>query len=158
MSNDNNQIAGVIAFPPLIFAAFLAGGLLVHLIYPVDISKSAWFALRYAGVMMLAVSGVLALWASRTMRRENTPVSPGKPTTAIVTAGPFRYTRNPMYVSLMLLYGGIALMMNSSWIIVLIAAMYATFDRGVVRREERYLEQKFGEEYLRYKGNVRRWI
>lgn len=92
------------------------------------------------------------------MRRAGTNVDPYHPTTAIVEAGPYRYTRNPLYVGMALIYSGISARANALPAALLLPAVLHLVDRGVIRREERYLEGKFGDEYLRYKGRVRRWI
>ena len=76
----------------------------------------------------------------------------------LVTAGIYRLSRNPMYVSLALVYLGIACWVNSVWILLLTVAVLVVVDQGIIKREEQYLEQKFGGEYLRYKSEVRRWI
>jgi protein-S-isoprenylcysteine O-methyltransferase Ste14 len=92
------------------------------------------------------------------MRRAGTNVLPSQPTLSIVTDGPFRFTRNPLYVAGSLLYLGLTLIFNSVWPLVLFVPMLVVLDRGVIRREERYLEGKFGDVYLAYKARVRRWF
>ncbi|HKH13010.1 MAG TPA: isoprenylcysteine carboxylmethyltransferase family protein, partial [Rubrobacter sp.] len=87
-----------------------------------------------------------------------TNVNPSRPTTAIVQAGPYRYTRNPLYVGMVVMYAGFAARANALPAALLLPVALHLVDRGVVRREERYLEDKFGGEYLRYEGRVRRWI
>ncbi len=94
----------------------------------------------------------------REMKRAQTNVDPRKPTTAIVAEGPYRYTRNPLYVGMTLIYAGISALANALPPVLLLPAVFAVMRRGVIEREERYLERKFGDEYLRYKGQVRRWI
>jgi len=81
-----------------------------------------------------------------------------EPTTAIVVHGPYRFTRNPMYVSLVGLYAGVTLFVNSAWPLILLPAVVLLVRRQVIAREEAYLEAKFGEEYRAYKARVRRWI
>ena len=81
-----------------------------------------------------------------------------EPTTAIVVHGPYRFTRNPMYVSLVGLYAGVTLFVNSAWPLILLPAVVLLVQRQVIAREEAYLEAKFGEEYRAYKARVRRWI
>jgi protein-S-isoprenylcysteine O-methyltransferase Ste14 len=76
----------------------------------------------------------------------------------IVVEGPYRFTRNPLYVASALIYAGIAVRLNGLWAALLLPLVLGVVDRGVIEREERYLERKFGEEYLRYKAQVRRWI
>jgi protein-S-isoprenylcysteine O-methyltransferase Ste14 len=77
---------------------------------------------------------------------------------ALVVDGPFRFTRNPLYLSLTLLYSGTALLLNLLWVVLLLPIALVIMQFGVISREERYLEKKFGQEYLRYKTRVRRWI
>jgi protein-S-isoprenylcysteine O-methyltransferase Ste14 len=97
-------------------------------------------------------------WFFWTLRSAGTPVSPEKPVSSLVTTGPFRYTRNPGYLSMAVIYTGIASLANALWAILFLPAALAVIRRGVIEREERYLERKFGEEYLRYKAQARRWI
>jgi len=92
------------------------------------------------------------------MMRAGTNVDPTQPATVLVVDGPFKYTRNPLYLSLTLLYAGIAILVNSLWTMLLLPVVLVVMRKGVVDREERYLARKFGEQYLRYKASVRRWI
>jgi protein-S-isoprenylcysteine O-methyltransferase Ste14 len=92
------------------------------------------------------------------MKRAGTNVRPDQPSLAIVTDGPFRFTRNPMYVATTGLYLGITLLVNTLWPLMLLPPMLAVLDLGVVRREERYLEAKFGEPCRTHRARVRRWV
>lgn len=92
------------------------------------------------------------------MKAAGTNVNPGLPTTAVVSTGPFRYTRNPLYLSALGLYLGAAPATNTVWLLVLLIPLVLILDVGIVRREERYLEAKFGEPYRAYKKQVRRWV
>ncbi len=150
------KTAGVIAPPPLIYAAGLAAGFLFHMAFPFHIPSSAVPAVL--GLCLIGTGILLAVAGFRAMSRVDTHVDPFKPTTALATDGPFRFTRNPLYLSLTLLYGGIALLVNVPWAILFLPIVLLIMRRGVIDREERYLEQKFGEDYLRYKRNVRRWF
>lgn len=94
----------------------------------------------------------------RRFRRAGTPFDVRKPASALITEGPYRFSRNPSYVSLTLLYLGIGILLNNGWILILVAPVFLVMDLWVVRREERHLEAKFGEEFLRYKAAVRRWL
>lgn len=147
---------GIIAPPPLIYAAGLAGGLLFHAALPLHVPSSTFAAVL--GLCLIGTGVLLAAAGFRAMSRVGTHVDPFKPTTALATDGPFRFTRNPLYLSLTLLYGGIALFANLPWAILFLPIVLLIMRRGVINREERYLEQKFGEAYLRYKRNVRRWF
>lgn len=148
---------GVIVFPPLLFTGTLLLGLGIHLLWPMRLAATT-FSIRIVGVVLVVVSGVLSSWASRTMRRAGTNVLPSKPTLSIVSDGPFRFSRNPLYIAGSLLYLGLTLIFNSAWPLALFVPMLIVLDRGVVRREERYLETKFGDDYRAYKTRVHRWL
>src|SRR5262245_5892949 len=94
----------------------------------------------------------------RTMQAAGTNVNPALPTTAIVTSGPFRFSSNPLYLALTLLYLGLTLAFNTWWGIVVLVPVLIIMHRGVVLREKRYLEHKFGETYRRYRSKVRRYL
>ncbi len=112
----------------------------------------------YLGLALIAVAIVLAGFCIRAFWRRKTSVDPYKPVTALVVEGPFRYSRNPMYVALALLYLGIAVYFGQVWALLLLPFALATVHYGVIVREESYLERKFGQDYLAYKSRVRRWI
>ena len=97
-------------------------------------------------------------WFEWAMRRAGTPTNPYKPVSHVATQGPFRYTRNPGYLAMATIYMGIASLANALWAVLLLPVALIVVQRGVIEREERYLERKFGEEYLRYKAQVSRWI
>jgi protein-S-isoprenylcysteine O-methyltransferase Ste14 len=146
---------GVIAPPPLIFVGALAVGFGLEALLP---SASLPGALRWlGGVLVLAGLTLMGSFVS-SFRRANTAVDPGKPTTAIVTSGPYRLTRNPGYLGMALVYTGIALLAGALWTLVALLPALAVIDRAVIAREERYLEAKFGQDYLAYKARVRRWV
>jgi protein-S-isoprenylcysteine O-methyltransferase Ste14 len=147
---------GVIAPPPLIYAAGLAAGLLANRLRPTPLLPGALS--KVLGWPLVAGGISLGLWGFREMRRAGTNVDPYHPTTAIVEAGPYAFTRNPLYVGMALVYAGVSARANALPAALLLPAVLHLVDRGVVKREERYLEGKFGEEYRRYKGRVRRWI
>jgi protein-S-isoprenylcysteine O-methyltransferase Ste14 len=92
------------------------------------------------------------------MRDADAPVRTDKPVPRLTTDGPFRYTRNPGYLSLAMIYAGIAVLRNALWVILLLPLVLFVIQREVIGREERYLERTFGEEYLDYKTRVRRWV
>ena len=159
MSEDPHNGAdnpGVIAPPPLIYAGALAAGLLVNRLRPAPflprgISRVLGLTLTVGGVL-------LGIWGFREMRRAGTNVDPYHPATAIVDEGPYRFTRNPIYVGFTLVYGGISALANALPPILLLPGVIAVMRKGVIEREERYLERKFGDRYLRYKARVRRWV
>jgi protein-S-isoprenylcysteine O-methyltransferase Ste14 len=101
---------------------------------------------------------MLGFTAFRTMREAGTTPDPRQPVTTIVTSGPFQLSRNPIYLSMALLYSGIALLTNALWPMLLLPFVLRIMNRGVIDREEQYLERKFGEKYVEYKLQVRRWL
>lgn len=150
--------ANVVVFPPLPYLLSVIAGVLLHLLWvPVRLFPEAW--LGHAIGWPLAVAAMLlALWALRTMRSAGENPSVHRPTGAIVAAGPYAFTRNPMYASMTLLCFGIASIFNTLWPVILLPAPLMIVQYGVIHREERYLERKFGEEYTRYRARVRRWL
>jgi len=156
MPNDEQDKAGVIAPPPLIYLGALIFGLLLSRRFPIPflprrMARGLGWPLLGGGVLLLG-------WFEWAMRRAGTPTNPYKPSSSIVTEGPFRYTRNPAYLSMTMIYAGGAALASASWAILLLPIALVVIRYGVIEREERYLEGKFGEEYLRYKASVRRWV
>ncbi|MFN8179720.1 MAG: isoprenylcysteine carboxylmethyltransferase family protein [bacterium] len=148
--------AHVAVFPPALFLGAMVVGLLLHWRQPIHPLPS-WPA-RGIGAALFIGSAVLAQWGKRLMIRAGTNVRPDEPTTAIVTEGPFRYSRNPLYVATVGVYLGVALLVNGLWPVVLVVPAILVLQWGVITREERYLAAKFGEPYLAYKKRVRRWL
>jgi protein-S-isoprenylcysteine O-methyltransferase Ste14 len=148
--------AGVIAFPPLILACYVAVGGAAHWLQPIPLLPM--LPARVLGIVLLIAAGAQALWASRIMKRAGTNVRPSLPTTAIVVAGPYTYTRNPMYLSLCTVFTGLSLLCNDALMLLFLPLLVLTLHFGVIKREERYLTAKFGASYLDYQRQVRRWI
>jgi protein-S-isoprenylcysteine O-methyltransferase Ste14 len=147
---------GVIAPPPLIFLAGLAVGFGLEALLPGSSLPDA-LAWIVGGALVLAGLALLGSFVGA-FRRERTAVDPYSATTAIVTDGPYRLTRNPGYLGMALVYVGIAVLSQALWVLLPLPVVLAIVDRGVIAREERYLEGKFGQEYLDYRSRVRRWI
>lgn len=156
MSDTSNDRPDLIAPPPLIYAGALAIGWLLQRLMPIDILPRR--PARALGAGLIGLNFLVGVPAFLAMRRARTAVNPMRPTTAIVTAGPYRYTRNPIYLSFAVLYTGIALLANAVWALLFLPGVLVAVTRGVIEREERYLEGKFGAEYTDYKARVRRWI
>ena len=158
MANDNElpDNPGVIAPPPLIYAGPLAVGLLLNLKFPLRFMPRKVAAIL--GVTLIGASVALVSQAFQRMRRAGTNVNPTEPATVLVTEGPFKFTRNPLYLSLTLFYAGVATLVNALWAMLMLPAVLFVVNRGVIDREERYLERRFGELYTQYKERVRRWI
>jgi protein-S-isoprenylcysteine O-methyltransferase Ste14 len=115
-------------------------------------------ALQVAGAILVLVSGGVVRWAFVTMKRGDTSASPRKPSVMLATDGPFKLSRNPVYVAMTGLYLGAALVGNSLWPFVFAVPLLIVMHHGVVLREERHLTEQFGEAYLRYKSRTRRWL
>jgi protein-S-isoprenylcysteine O-methyltransferase Ste14 len=156
MPSDEQDKAGVIAPPPMIYLGSLVFGLLLNRRFPVTFLPRK--IARHFGWPLLGGGVLLMGWFEWAMRRADTPTNPYKPVSHVVTQGPFRHTRNPGYLAMATIYMGIASLANALWAVLLLPVALIVVQRGVIEREERYLERKFGEEYLRYKAQVRRWI
>ncbi|HYM70600.1 MAG TPA: isoprenylcysteine carboxylmethyltransferase family protein [bacterium] len=148
--------AGVVARPPLIYLAAVVVGFVLRALAPTPFFPRA---LGYQlGAILILIAVALLLWGVREMRRAGTSESTAVPTSALVTTGPFRLSRNPLYVSLTLCYLGTMIAAQALWGLALAVVVLAVMRRGVIDREERYMERRFGAEYLRYKERVRRWM
>ena len=150
--------AGVIAPPPVLYGAALIVAESAHALHPFRIAAPPAGVVRLAGVTLLACGLLLSVAVMRVFGRAGTPVPPYRPTTRLVIVGPYRYSRNPDYVGQTLMYVGIALVTNSWWPLLLLPVVLLLVQHGVVRREERYLERKFGQQYRDYASTVRRWL
>jgi protein-S-isoprenylcysteine O-methyltransferase Ste14 len=155
-ASDNS---GVRIFPPAIFLAGIGAGFLLQWLWPIPIAPDGLLlAVRIAGGLVMVLWLGLNIWALATFVRAGTTPNPTRPTTALTFNGPYRFTRNPMYLSLAFLQVGVALLANALWPLVLAIPVLWLVKRIVIDREENYLERKFGEEYLAYKRRVRRWL
>ena len=153
---DERDNPGIRVPPPLIYVGPLILGLMLdrrrHLPFlPRVVARGLGFSLLGGGA-------VLNAWFLRTIRKTDVPIRTDKPVPRLTTEGPFRYSRNPSYLALAMIYAGIASVRNSLWAVLLLAPVVWVIGREVIGREERYLERAFGEEYLTYKGRVRRWV
>jgi protein-S-isoprenylcysteine O-methyltransferase Ste14 len=147
---------GVIARPPLILIFFVALGLALDWLMPAPFLPSA---VQYAaGGVLIASALVLAIAAMARFARAGTNIPTYLPATALVAAGPYRFSRNPIYVAMILLVLGIGVVLDGAWIVAIAVPFALVLRYGVVAREERYLEAKFGDSYRAYRARVRRWI
>lgn len=135
---------------PLVLARLLQSALVLPLL-PAGIARVA------AGLLFVAGIG-LCVWSIGLFRRFKTSLVPVKPSAALVLSGPYRFSRNPMYLGLLCLYLAAAFWLNLIWALVLAPAVVWIVQRVVIEKEERYLEHTFGEAYRQYKARVRRWI
>lgn len=157
IQNDN---PGVVVRPPRLYLAALALGLLVEFLLPSSLLDLNWLEphQRIIGTAFAACGFVLLSLCMMEFRRAGTNVPTNLPVTAIVEHGPYRFSRNPIYVALTIIYLGIAVAAKSAWVFGLIVPVLLIMRYGVVAREEAYRERKFGEAYLAYKERVRRWL
>jgi protein-S-isoprenylcysteine O-methyltransferase Ste14 len=156
MNEKRHDKPGVIAPPPLLYLVALVIGLIWHVLVPVRPLPTA--AARPLGGLMCIAGLAFAARARRVMRNAGTNINPYRPPTTLVCEGPFRISRNPLYVSVTALYVGVTLLVDALWPLVLLPPLLVVMRVGVIDREERYLEAKFGEAYLDYKARVRRWL
>lgn len=146
----------VLTFPPVIFIIFYAMGYVTDRAFPTDLATRD---IRYTiGGVLIAISVALAAWAVTRFIRAKTHVDVRRPATALVTDGPYRLSRNPMYLALTLFYAGFAVAFSMPITLALLIPCLALLHYGIISREERYLERKFGDEYRDYKTRVRRWF
>lgn len=157
MNHRDSRPLKLIAPPPVMYIGALLLGVGIHALAPISIFSATYIQVILAG-LFLVVSGIFARWAFLTMRRVGTTASPKKPSQALVTGGPFRISRNPIYVAMTGLYIGLAFLVNSAWPLILLVPLLMLMQWGVILREERYLSGKFGSEYTAYKAGVRRWL
>ena len=148
--------AGVLAPPPLIYLVPLILGLLFQPWHPIAVVGHRAAAPR--GVSFLVLGLVCHLSAVLTLRQARTSPKPWRPTTAVVKTGPYRFTRNPIYLGFSLVYISVGFWVNALWPFVLLPLVLLVVQVGVITREEAYLERHFGNEYREYRQRVRRWL
>ncbi len=153
---NEGDTPGLIARPPLIYLGSILVGLALHWLQPVAVVPAVWAA--PLGAPLILAAALVFLVSVRAFRGAGTPIQSVRPTTRIVRTGPYRFSRNPIYLAFTSLHLGVGLWVNSAWLLVTLLATLVLMSYGVIAREERYLERKFGDEYVRYKAAVRRWL
>ena len=144
--------------PPIIFFAFLCIAGVLEYWFELDYPKGPLGLRMTIALIVFTFSGYLALHAFVVLKRRGTYIDPNRPTTRIVDDGPFRISRNPMYLSLVLILFALSVLFISPWFFLSAMCLGLVFDRIAVLPEELYLEHKFGERYKEYKSKARRWI
>lgn len=147
---------GVRLHPPVIFAISILAGIGLHRAWPLAMPWEQHG--RVLAVCILAIVAVLAFWSLYEFFRARTDVRPDRPDSALITTGPYRYTRNPLYIGLSLVQLSAASWLNNLWVLLLLPLSIVVITKYAIAREERYLEKLFGQEYLHYKARVRRWL
>jgi protein-S-isoprenylcysteine O-methyltransferase Ste14 len=154
---DATNTANVIIRPPIAWAVAALAGLALNWLMPSRFVPAAIPA-RWLGAMVFAFALALFAWAIATVTRAGSNVPTSLPTTTIVDTGPYRLTRNPIYLGMVLGLIGLAIALNSLWQLLTLVPFALVIRYGVVAREEAYLERKFGDVYRRYRARVRRWL
>lgn len=148
--------ADIILLPPLIYLGGLVFGFIVESWLPTSFGNR--MPATALGVVLVAAGALLGAWGDLSMKRAGTSPFPWKPTKAIVDAGPYRFTRNPLYVAQALMHGGIAALGDSAWALAALVPVLVVVRYGVIKPEEEYLTRKFGDAYLAYTRRVGRWL
>ena len=156
MTAKTEDASGVRFPPPLIYVGGFVIGYLLDRAVPLTLTS--WPLGEPLGWALVAVGVALMGSAVMTFRRAGTSLNPAKPTTRVVVHGPYRFTRNPMYVGWVIVYLGCVLLPNTVWPLVSLPVVLVLISRAVIAKEERYLEAKFGDAYRAYKARVRRWL
>ena len=154
---DTTDTANVIIRPPIAWAVAVLAGLALNWLLPLPFVPATLLA-RSLGVMVFAFALALFAWAIATIIRAGSKVPTSRPTTTIVDSGPYQLTRNPIYLGMVLGLIGLAISLNSLWLLLTMVSFAFVIRYGVVAREEAYLERKFGDVYGRYCARVRRWL
>ena len=156
MSIRKSSGPGIPIPPPVIYMAAFAIGAGLNQLWPMPLLPGG---LRFiAGLAVILMGGLMMPIVIWRFHRARTTLEVWKPASALITEGPYRYSRNPIYIALTLLYLGIGILIDMGWVLILAAPVLLVINLWVVRGEERHLEARFGEEYLNYKATVRRWI
>ena len=156
MPNNEPDNPGIKVPPPLIYLLPLLFGLILDRKAHLPFLSSG--VVRIIGWPLIGCGALIGAWWRKTMREADAPVRTDRPVPRLATQGPFGYSRNPAYLSLVMIYAGISALKNSLWAILFLPLVVYVIGREVIGREERYLERTFGEEYLAYKASVRRWV
>jgi protein-S-isoprenylcysteine O-methyltransferase Ste14 len=157
MNPPESSTLKIIAPPPVLYLAAMFVACVLHMTTNTTLHRGDYFV-SILGILVFIASAVFARWAFITMKSAGTSASPRETSKNLTTFGPFKYSRNPIYVAMTGLYIGFALIINAIWPFVVLVPLLVVMQWGVILREEQYLALQFGEEYLNYKKNVRRWL
>ncbi len=153
----SSDVPDIVVLPPVLVGGMLLVGVLIHYaLWTVTLMPTV--LARVLGVVVFISAGVLAHFAHLAMKRVGTNILPTQPTLALATDGPYRFSRNPLYLAAIGVYLGVTLWVNGLAPLLLMLPMTTLLHWGIVLREERYLESKFGNAYQSYRMGVRRWL
>ena len=142
----------------MLFLLTLTGGAVVHARFPLRLGVPSFAIGMIAGTVTWLAAVAVASFALAELRKHRTPVEPGQRPTALVTSGVFAFTRNPLYLSLLLVATGLAFAVDALWLAISATLLWLLLDRAVILDEERLLEETFGDEYIAYTRRTRRWL
>jgi protein-S-isoprenylcysteine O-methyltransferase Ste14 len=157
MAEPAEDHADVRILPPLLFLGAIALGVLIQLALPLRFAESSGLR-ALAGLAVVGLGLAEVVWAFLTMRRTHQDPDPRTPSPELIPNGPYRYTRNPMYAGMTLIQAGLGVALGNLWILLLLVPTLFILQRGVIEKEEAYLERRFGDSYRRYRQSVRRWL
>ena len=149
--------ADVRILPPLLFLGSIALGVLLQLAIPLRFLEASGLRVPL-GLALVALGFAEGAWALVTMRRTHQDPDPRKPSPELIPGGPYRYSRNPMYGGMTLIQAGVGTALGNLWVLLLLVPTLFILQRGVIEKEEAYLERRFGDSYRRYRESVRRWL
>lgn len=151
----SEETSGVTLRPPFVYLTSILLGVLLQRLWPIGVVSQ--IPRLVVGIPLLIGSVGMFGWAVGALRRAGTGIRAFEPTTALVTTGPYRYSRNPIYLAFTLFQAGIGMAVNNAWVLAMLVPTVALIITQVIAREERYLERRIGAPYLQYKAFVRRW-
>jgi protein-S-isoprenylcysteine O-methyltransferase Ste14 len=153
----SRSTAGVLVPPPFVYLGAIAAGLVLQHFVPLSLLPGN-LAARSAGGVLILFGLAFSVAVVRRFGRAGTPVTPRKQTRRLVVTGPYRWSRNPDYLGQTLATAGLGLLLASGWVLIALVPALLLVRVGVIAREERYLERRFGEDYRAYRRRVRRWL
>ncbi len=156
LQTDPVETPGVHVPPPFIVAGFLATGIAIDRIFGNGFGDHPWIG--GAGLALIVLGGCIAVWAAWQYRKARTSILPHTADTAMIETGPFRWSRNPIYLSMLLVFLGVCLFMDGPIALFFVIPTWVALRYYVIAREEKYLAKRFGAAYVNYKSRVRRWV
>lgn len=153
-AQDKKDIPNVIMLPPVLVLLHVIAGITLNWIFAVHFGH-AW---GWVGLILLGACFGIIAWSKKLFDAAGTPVPPNQPATAIVTDGPYKYSRNPMYLSFVMGFAGLSFLADAPVMLLMAIPLFLILDQKVIVPEEQYLSEKFGETYRDYQTQVRRWV
>ncbi len=159
MSTESEDRPSPFPWPPVVLAVSIAAGLaLDRWLVPLPVPFAETTAVRLAGGLLLLAGIVLMVWAALEFRRHRTSIRPDRGSDSLLLVGPYAFSRNPIYLGEAIAMAGAAIVTNKLWLLLVVPLFVALVVRLAIRREESYLERRFGAPYVDYLLRVRRWI